>query len=148
MRSPSLPRVQVATFYTMFNRSKIGKYHVMVCGTTPCMLCGSRGIEKALVDHLGIGVGDTTEVMIRTERVIIPFLPRCMSLCAVHVCAITTTTRWMMHMSVRRSRAAFSGAKRSRQKKGSWMGRGTVIDWDPSGAGSADWSAAAGLFSS
>lgn len=29
---------QVATFYTMFNRSKIGKYHVMVCGTTPCML--------------------------------------------------------------------------------------------------------------
>ena len=32
------PHVQVATFYTMFNRSKIGKYHVMVCGTTPCML--------------------------------------------------------------------------------------------------------------
>lgn len=30
--------LQVATFYTMFNRSKIGKYHVMVCGTTPCML--------------------------------------------------------------------------------------------------------------
>ena len=29
---------QVATFYTMFNRSKMGKYHVMVCGTTPCML--------------------------------------------------------------------------------------------------------------
>ena len=29
---------EVATFYTMFNRSKIGKYHVMVCGTTPCML--------------------------------------------------------------------------------------------------------------
>lgn len=30
--------MQVATFYTMFNRSKMGKYHVMVCGTTPCML--------------------------------------------------------------------------------------------------------------
>jgi NADH dehydrogenase (ubiquinone) flavoprotein 2 len=27
---------EVATFYTMFNRSKMGRYHVMVCGTTPC----------------------------------------------------------------------------------------------------------------
>lgn len=27
---------EVATFYTMFNRSKIGKYHIMICGTTPC----------------------------------------------------------------------------------------------------------------
>ena len=46
----------------MFNRSKVGKYHVMVCGTTPCMLCGSRSIQKAICDHLGVGVGDTTEV--------------------------------------------------------------------------------------
>lgn len=52
---------EVATFYTMFNRSRVGKYHVMVCGTTPCMLCGSRAIEKALKDHLGVGIGDTTE---------------------------------------------------------------------------------------
>ena len=28
--------LEVATFYTMFNRSKMGKYHVMICGTTPC----------------------------------------------------------------------------------------------------------------
>lgn len=27
---------EVATFYTMYNRSKIGKYHVCICGTTPC----------------------------------------------------------------------------------------------------------------
>lgn len=27
---------EVATFYTMFNRTKIGKYHVQICGTTPC----------------------------------------------------------------------------------------------------------------
>jgi NADH dehydrogenase (ubiquinone) flavoprotein 2 len=52
---------EVATFYTMFNRSQVGKYHVMVCGTTPCMLCGSRTIQDALSKHLGIGVGDTTE---------------------------------------------------------------------------------------
>eukprot|EP00873_Tetraselmis_striata_P034431 jgi/Tetstr1/454695/TSEL_004032.t1 len=51
---------EVATFYTMFNRSKIGKYHVMVCGTTPCRLNGSQKIEKAIRDHLCIQVGQTT----------------------------------------------------------------------------------------
>jgi NADH dehydrogenase (ubiquinone) flavoprotein 2 len=53
----------VATFYTMFNRSKVGKYHVMVCGTTPCMLAGSRTIQSAISEHLGVGIGDTTEVL-------------------------------------------------------------------------------------
>lgn len=33
---------EVATFYTMFNRSKIGKYHVQICGTTPCRCVGRR----------------------------------------------------------------------------------------------------------
>ena len=51
---------EVATFYTMFNRSKIGKYHVMVCGTTPCMLQGAKGIYTALKDKLGIDYGQTT----------------------------------------------------------------------------------------
>ena len=31
---------EVASFYTMFNRTKLGKYHLQVCGTTPCMLRG------------------------------------------------------------------------------------------------------------
>ena len=53
---------EVATFYTMFNRSKIGKYHVMVCGTTPCMLQGAKGIYKTLKEHLGIDYGQTTPV--------------------------------------------------------------------------------------
>ena len=53
---------EVATFYTLFNRSKIGKFHVMVCGTTPCQLNGSKDIYHALSEHLGIGFGDTTEV--------------------------------------------------------------------------------------
>lgn len=51
---------EVATFYTMFNRSKMGKYHVMVCGTTPCMLQGSKKIYGALKEHLGIDYGQTT----------------------------------------------------------------------------------------
>eukprot|EP00898_Chlorokybus_atmophyticus_P005035 jgi/Chlat1/5532/Chrsp369S05342 len=51
---------EVATFYSMFNRFKVGKYHVMVCGTTPCMLRGSRDIVKALEKHWGIHMGETT----------------------------------------------------------------------------------------
>lgn len=53
---------EVATFYTMFNRSKMGKYHLMVCGTTPCMIRGAPGIYQALCDHLGLGgYGETTK---------------------------------------------------------------------------------------
>ncbi|CAL5229377.1 g12691 [Coccomyxa viridis] len=51
---------EVATFYTMFNRSPVGKYQVLVCGTTPCMLCGSRSLSSAIQDHLGIAYGQTT----------------------------------------------------------------------------------------
>lgn len=42
---PQIRVYECATFYTMYNRSPMGKYHVMVCGTTPCMLQGSRRIE-------------------------------------------------------------------------------------------------------
>jgi NADH-quinone oxidoreductase subunit E len=34
---------EIATFYTMFNLEPVGKYHLQVCGTTPCAL---RGAEK------------------------------------------------------------------------------------------------------
>ena len=61
---PPIRVYEVATFYTMFNRSKIGKYHVMVCGTTPCMLNGAENIYKALQKHLGVGYGETTRVMV------------------------------------------------------------------------------------
>ena len=40
---------EVASFYTMFNRTKRGKYHLQVCGTTPCML---RGVSILLCFNL------------------------------------------------------------------------------------------------
>lgn len=52
---------EVASFYTMFNREKIGKYNVQVCTTTPCMLRGGYGILAAVKEHLGIEVGDDTD---------------------------------------------------------------------------------------
>ena len=40
---------EVASFYTMFNRTKVGKYHLQVCGTTPCMI---RGVSTIFPLHL------------------------------------------------------------------------------------------------
>lgn len=33
---------------------QVGKYHLLVCGTTPCRLRGSCDIESALLKHLGV----------------------------------------------------------------------------------------------
>ena len=52
---------EVATFYTMFNREKVGKYFIQLCGTTPCMICGSNEIRRTIEDHLGIANGETTK---------------------------------------------------------------------------------------
>ncbi len=53
---------EVATFYFMFNTRPIGKFHLQVCGTTPCMLRGSDDVLRACKDagHLK-GYGDTSE---------------------------------------------------------------------------------------
>ena len=51
---------EVASFYTMFNRERVGKYHLQICGTTPCMLRGSQKIIEACEKHLGIKNGQTT----------------------------------------------------------------------------------------
>ncbi|KAL6516129.1 hypothetical protein OROGR_019434 [Orobanche gracilis] len=52
---------EVATFYSMFNRTKVGRYHLLVCGTTPCMIRGSREIEEALLNHLGVKRNEVTK---------------------------------------------------------------------------------------
>merc|ERR1719424_1003574 len=59
---------EVATFYTMFNREKVGKYFIQLCGTTPCMICGSEEIKATIEDHLGISNNETTEDGLFTLR--------------------------------------------------------------------------------
>jgi NADH-quinone oxidoreductase subunit E len=51
---------EVATFYTMFNLKPIGTYHIELCKTLSCMLCGSKEIKKHLKEILGIEAGETT----------------------------------------------------------------------------------------
>jgi len=45
--------LEVATFYTMFNLAPVGKFHVQLCGTTPCMLRGSDALKKVCDDRIG-----------------------------------------------------------------------------------------------
>jgi len=52
---------EVATFYSMFKRDKVGKYKLGVCGTTPCMLCGAQKIMDTIKDYLKIDLNETTE---------------------------------------------------------------------------------------
>lgn len=52
---------EVATFYFMFNTKPIGKYHLQVCGTTPCWLRGSDDVLRACKDAGALkGYGDTS----------------------------------------------------------------------------------------
>uniref|UniRef100_A0A8C7ICV3 NADH dehydrogenase [ubiquinone] flavoprotein 2, mitochondrial n=1 Tax=Oncorhynchus kisutch TaxID=8019 RepID=A0A8C7ICV3_ONCKI len=57
---PPMRIYEVATFYTMFLRQPVGKYHIQICTTTPCMLCDSDSILEALQNKLGIKVGGMT----------------------------------------------------------------------------------------
>ena len=51
---------EVASFYTMFNLSLVGKYHLQLCGTTPCWLRGAGEIKEACQRKLGISEGEVT----------------------------------------------------------------------------------------
>lgn len=52
---------EVATFYTMFNLKPIGKYHIELCKTLSCMLCGSKELKKHIKETIGIEAGQTSE---------------------------------------------------------------------------------------
>ncbi|KRX07140.1 Thioredoxin-like fold [Pseudocohnilembus persalinus] len=69
---------EVATFYTMYNRTPIGKFQLQICGTTPCMvtiyliyvgsnlkiifacLCGAKEIIKTCEEYCGCKLGETS----------------------------------------------------------------------------------------
>lgn len=57
---PAVRVYEVASFYTMFNRERVGKYFIQLCGTTPCMVNGSEEIKATICKHLGIEDGETT----------------------------------------------------------------------------------------
>ncbi|MEI6898737.1 MAG: NAD(P)H-dependent oxidoreductase subunit E [Bacteroidota bacterium] len=51
---------EVATFYSMYNLDKVGKYVIEVCQTGPCAMCGGESILDYLQEKLKIKAGETT----------------------------------------------------------------------------------------
>ena len=69
---PVIRVVEVATFYFMYNLVPVGRFHVQVCGTTPCMLrgsddlmdaCKARGMKKGHVSADGLWTLTEVECM-------------------------------------------------------------------------------------
>ena len=49
----------VATYYVMFHKERVGKYVLQVCRTLSCALAGAERVTEALSEKLGIKVGET-----------------------------------------------------------------------------------------
>ena len=54
---PEIKILEIATFYSMYNLSPVGKFHIEVCTTSPCMLRGSDEILSLCEKKLAIQVG-------------------------------------------------------------------------------------------
>lgn len=44
---------EIATFYSMFNLEPVGRFHVQLCGTTPCWLRGADGLKETCRKVIG-----------------------------------------------------------------------------------------------
>ena len=49
---PYIKVYEVATFYSMYNLSPVGKYLVQVCTTTPCMIRGAQKLVEACKEKI------------------------------------------------------------------------------------------------
>ena len=52
---------EVVTFYTMYNRQPVGKYHIQICSNLTCSLLGAESLVEYLQKKLKIKVGETTK---------------------------------------------------------------------------------------
>ena len=57
---PPIRAYEVASFYTMFNKAPVGRHLIQVCTTSPCWLCGSNDVLKAIKDKTGLSPGETS----------------------------------------------------------------------------------------
>ncbi|MTK63172.1 MAG: NADH-quinone oxidoreductase subunit NuoE [Methanobacterium sp.] len=73
----------VATFYTQFRFTPVGKKHIMVCKGTACHVKGAPQIIEGIERHLGIKEGEVTfDMEYSLESV------GCLGCCALAPCAM------------------------------------------------------------
>ena len=61
--------LEVATFYTMFHLAPVGRHHLQVCGTTPCMLRGSEELKDVCKRRIGAQHAPSQDGMLSWEEV-------------------------------------------------------------------------------
>lgn len=61
--------LEVATFYTMFHLAPVGKHHLQVCGTTPCMLRGAEALKEVCKRRIGAKHAVSKDGMFSWEEV-------------------------------------------------------------------------------
>jgi len=58
---PYIKVYEVATFYSMFNLTSVGKYFVQVCTTTPCMIRGAKKITDICKKYISQNEDELSE---------------------------------------------------------------------------------------
>ena len=58
---PEIKVLEIATFYSMYNLSPVGKFHIEVCTTTPCMLRGSDPMLDLCKKKFGLEIDGITD---------------------------------------------------------------------------------------
>ena len=61
LEQPYIKIYEVATFYSMFNLSPVGKYFVQVCTTTPCMIRGAKNITDICKKYISKDQNELSE---------------------------------------------------------------------------------------
>jgi NADH-quinone oxidoreductase subunit E len=60
LNMPSAQLEEVATFYNLIYRQKVGRYVIHLCDSISCHLTGYAELLSAIKQHLGIDYGQTT----------------------------------------------------------------------------------------
>lgn len=76
LEMPYIRVYEVATFYTMFRLQPVGKFHVQLCGTTPCMLRGAESLKSVCEKEIGPAMYVTDDGKLSWEEV------ECLGACA------------------------------------------------------------------
>ncbi|MEM9180853.1 MAG: NADH-quinone oxidoreductase subunit NuoE, partial [Pseudomonadota bacterium] len=69
LEMPYIRVYEVATFYTMFRLQPVGKNHVQLCGTTPCMLRGANDLKEVCRKKIGDAMHVTDDGRLSWEEV-------------------------------------------------------------------------------
>lgn len=76
LEMPYIRVYEVATFYTMFRLQPVGKFHVQLCGTTPCQLRGAESLRDICETEIGKAMYVTDDGKLSWEEV------ECLGACA------------------------------------------------------------------